>query len=364
MSRWVTSAAPLRTRSAAEQSPRPSQLFSQRSSLRSSNGGVGAVVRPQFPDGLLVSLAMATDVMITGSGIPLPSPGRAGAGALVRHDGTMIQVDAGPATTFRLTEAGVDITELAGLVITHHHSDHLMGIPDLVLTRWIRNGARPCPALPIHCPAGHAVDYVESLFHNLQPDIEARIGLAGFPDRPDPAVHPFEPQQTPTKVATFGAVLVESVLVEHGGVRPAVAYRFTTPDGVVVISGDTRACDAVERLATGADILVHEVLRSAKLLELGLPGPARGATSPTPRRGADARRSGRPCGSRATGAHAPHAGPRGARRHRSARRRRSLRWLHGQRRRRLRSPHRHDLTTPGTTSPACTPRRDQLGRGP
>ena len=214
---------------------------------------------------------MATDVMITGSGIPLPSPGRAGAGALVRHDGTIIQVDAGPATTFRLTEAGVDITELAGLVITHHHSDHLMGIPDLVLTRWIRNGARPCPALPIHCPAGHAVDYVESLFDNLQPDIEARIGLAGFPDRPDPAVHPFEPQQTPTQVTIFGDMLVESVLVEHGGVRPAVAYRFTTPDGVVVVSGDTRACDAVERLATGADILVHEVLRSAKLLELGLP---------------------------------------------------------------------------------------------
>ena len=214
---------------------------------------------------------MATDVIITGSGTPLPSPGRAGAGALVRHDGTMIQVDAGPATTLRLTEAGVDLTELAGLVITHHHSDHLMGIPDLVLTRWIRNGAHPCPALPIHCPAGHAVDYVESLFGNLQPDIEARIGLAGFPDRPEPAVHPFEPQETPAVVATFGDVLVESVLVEHGGVRPAVAYRFTTPDGVVVVSGDTRACDAVERLATGADILVHEVLRSARLLELGLP---------------------------------------------------------------------------------------------
>ena len=220
---------------------------------------------------LLVSGSMATSVMITGSGIPLPSPGRAGAGALVRHDDTLIQVDAGPATLFRLTEAGVDITRLASLVITHHHSDHLMGIPDLVLTRWIRNGERPCPPLPIHCPAGHAVDYVASLFHNLQPDIEARIGLAGFPDRPDPTVHPFEPRESPTAVATFGEVLVESVLVEHGGVRPAVAYRFSAPDGVVVVSGDTRACDAVEDLAAGADILVHEVLSSAKLIELGLP---------------------------------------------------------------------------------------------
>ena len=215
--------------------------------------------------------AMTTAVTITGSGIPMPSPGRAGAGALLRHDGTLIQVDAGPATLFRLTEAEIDLTQLAALVITHHHSDHLMGIPELVLTRWIRNGALPCPALPIYCPAGAAVRYVESLFDNLEADIEARIGLAGFPDRPEPEVHPFEPAAHPTVVARVGDVLVESVLVEHGDIQPAVAYRFTTPDGVVVVSGDTRACDAVERLATGADILVHEVLRSAKLLELGLP---------------------------------------------------------------------------------------------
>ena len=215
--------------------------------------------------------AMTTAVTITGSGIPMPSPGRAGAGALLRHDGTLIQVDAGPATLFRLTEAEVDITRLAALVITHHHSDHLMGIPELVLTRWIRNGALPCPALPIYTPAGAAVRYAESLFDNLEADIEARIGLTGFPDRPEPEVHPFEPAAHPTVVARVGDVLVESVLVDHGDIQPAVAYRFTTPDGVVVISGDTRACDAVERLATGADILVHEVLRSAKLLELGLP---------------------------------------------------------------------------------------------
>ena len=214
---------------------------------------------------------MATEVMITGSGIPLPSPGRAGAGALVRHDGTLIQVDAGPATLFRLTEAEVDITRLDALVITHHHSDHLMGIPELVLTRWIRNGVRPCEPLPIHCPDGPAIGYLESLLDNLAPDIAARIALAGFPDRPDPAVHAFEPATAPAAVATVGEVLIESVLVDHGEIHPAVAYRFTTPDGTVVVSGDTRACDSVENLAAGADILVHEVLSSAKLLDLGLP---------------------------------------------------------------------------------------------
>ena len=213
---------------------------------------------------------MTTEITITGSGIPMPSPGRAGAGALLRHDETLVQVDAGPATLFRLTEAGVDITRLAALVITHHHSDHLMGIPELVLTRWIRNGVRPCEALPIHCPDGPAVGYLESLLDNLEPDIAARVGLAGFPDRPEPAVHGFEPGPAPAAVATLGEVLVESVLVDHGEIHPAVAYRFTTPDGVVIVSGDTRACDTVENLAAGADILVHEVLSSRRLLEEGL----------------------------------------------------------------------------------------------
>lgn len=214
---------------------------------------------------------MTTAVTITGSGIPMPSPGRAGAGALVRHDDTLVQVDAGPATLFRLTEAGIDITRLAALVITHHHSDHLMGIPELVLTRWIRNGVRPCEALPIHCPGGPAVGYLKSLLDNLEPDIAARIALAGFPDRPEPAVRPFEPGAAPAPVTTVGDVLIESALVDHGEIHPAVAYRFTTPDGIVVVSGDTRACDAVESLAGGADILVHEVLSSRRLLEEGLP---------------------------------------------------------------------------------------------
>ena len=212
---------------------------------------------------------MTTTVTITGSGVPMPSPGRAGAGALVRHDSTLVQVDAGPATLFRLTEARVDITRLAALVITHHHSDHLMGIPELVLTRWIRNGVRPCPTLPVHCPDGPAVGYLESLLDNLEPDIAARIALAGFPDRPEPDVRPFRPGAAPAPVTTVGDVLVESVLVDHGEIHPAVAYRFTTPDGAVVISGDTRACDAVENLAAGADVLVHEVLSSRRLLEEG-----------------------------------------------------------------------------------------------
>ncbi len=83
---------------------------------------------------------MATSVTITGSGNPGPSPDRAGPGVLVRHDGLNLQFDAGRATVMRLTALGVRPPELDALFVTHHHSDHLTGLADLVLTRWILDG--------------------------------------------------------------------------------------------------------------------------------------------------------------------------------------------------------------------------------
>ena len=58
---------------------------------------------------------------------------------------------------------------------------------------------------------------------------------------------------------------VDAVGVHHEPVMGAVAYRVTTPTGVVVISGDTRVCDEVEELSTGADVLVHEACRTTPL---------------------------------------------------------------------------------------------------
>lgn len=214
---------------------------------------------------------MTTSVTITGSGTPMPSPGRAGPGALIQHDDTAIQVDAGRATALRLADAGISMPNLDALLVTHHHSDHMLGIPDLVLGRWISNGPRPCPSLPIHCPVGPVEQFVGNLFDRIGPDIENRFNQLRYVDPPDPTVHAFEPTAEPTTIAKYGEIVVDSVLVEHGGLEPAVSFRFTTPDGVIVISGDTRACDAVERFAAEADVLVHEAFSPELLARRGLP---------------------------------------------------------------------------------------------
>ena len=78
---------------------------------------------------------MATEVMLTGTGVPHPRPGRAGAGVLVRHDDVALQFDAGRATVMRLMEAGTPPHALTAVFLTHVHSDHLVGLPDLAMTR-------------------------------------------------------------------------------------------------------------------------------------------------------------------------------------------------------------------------------------
>jgi ribonuclease Z len=171
-----------------------------------------------------------------------------------------------------MTEAGADLTNLSALLITHHHSDHLLGIADIVITRWAAHGPSGCPPLDMYCPAGPAVDFLEHLFDHLEPDIQSRIGVSGYPIRPEPDISTFEPTaDEPVAVATIGDIDIQAVAVDHGDLEPAVAYRFTTPDGVIVISGDTTICPQLELFAAGADILVHEAFSSDMMLAAGQP---------------------------------------------------------------------------------------------
>lgn len=78
---------------------------------------------------------MGTAVVITGTGVPHVAPGRAGPGVLVSCGDVHIQFDAGRATALRLVEAGVRAGDLDALFVTHHHSDHLTGLTDVLFAR-------------------------------------------------------------------------------------------------------------------------------------------------------------------------------------------------------------------------------------
>lgn len=209
---------------------------------------------------------MTTEVILTGTGIPNPAPGRAGAGTLVRCGATALQFDAGRGTVMRLTEAGLQAFEVTALLLTHVHSDHLEGAPDLAMTRWIYDQFVHCGPLVVVAPSGPPARFVERMLEPFEDDIALRVGHVQD-DPPSVDLRPFEAGSEPREVwrATDGSIRVSAVLVHHEPVQPAVAYRVDTPDGGVVISGDTRCCDEVEALSVGAEVLVHEACRKRAL---------------------------------------------------------------------------------------------------
>lgn len=206
---------------------------------------------------------MPTEVILTGTGYPRPHPDRAGPGVMVRCGNCVLQFDAGRGTVMRLAALGVSCRQLSALFVTHHHSDHLVALPDVALTRWIARDAHLDDApLVVVAPEGPSARFAERLLEPWADDIAARIEQTGRSTVPQVQCLPFTVTSEATEVWRDGPVRVSACAVHHEPVQPSVAYRVDTPDGSVVISGDTRTCAEISTLAAGAEVVVHEVIRS------------------------------------------------------------------------------------------------------
>jgi ribonuclease Z len=212
---------------------------------------------------------MGTSVTLTGTGVPHPSPGRAGPGALVRVDDIALQFDAGRGTVLRLMEAGLEQAHLAAVFVTHVHSDHVMDLADVAMTRWILQQLVATGPLDIVVPRGAPERFVQRMLEPFADDIAVRMAH-GQPGPPEIRVYSFDVPETATLVwsSSDGSVVVDAIGVHHEPVAEAVAYRITSPSGVIVISGDTKACREVEELSRGVDLLVHEACRATALRDL------------------------------------------------------------------------------------------------
>jgi len=203
--------------------------------------------------------ADSTFVVILGTGTPNADPERSGpALAVVRGDRSYL-IDAGPGIVRRASAAsqrGVAAlrpSNLRTLFLTHLHSDHTVGLPDVILSAWTLERAVP---LEVYGPPGTKA-MVDHLLAAYAADIRNRI------DGLEPAnatghrvnVH----EIADGFVYRGGDVTVRAFAVPHGDWEHAFGYRFETPDRTIVISGDTRASDAVVRACNGCDILLHEV---------------------------------------------------------------------------------------------------------
>lgn len=199
-------------------------------------------------------------LVVLGTGTPNADPERSGpALAIVRGERSYL-VDAGPgivrraaAASQRHDMAALQPSQLRVLFLTHLHSDHTVGMPDVILSAWTLERDVP---LEVYGPPGTTA-MVEHLLAAYSADIRNRVdGLE--PANPNGwrvNVH----EITPGVVLDDGNVRVRAFAVPHGDWEVAFGYRFESTERSIVISGDTRASDAVVAACNGCDLLVHEV---------------------------------------------------------------------------------------------------------
>jgi ribonuclease Z len=206
---------------------------------------------------------MTMKVTITGTGMPLVQPHRAGPGVLVEIGDLALQFDAGRNTASRIVGAGVGLLDLNAVFLTHYHSDHVVGLADVVLTYWVLDFADQAKGLDIVAPNGHTMDYLDRMLDAWDHDLEVRAAHHGGGRSTIPRVsyQGFDVPDEPTEVWSRGDVRVLAGRVRHEPVIGAVGYRIESPDGVVAITGDTIVCDEVAALCEGADVVVYEAMR-------------------------------------------------------------------------------------------------------
>lgn len=207
-----------------------------------------------------------TFVVLLGTGMPRPDPKASGPAMAIVLGKQVFLVDAGPGVMRQLRAAGLPINGVTALFVTHLHSDHTLGYPDLIFTSWVMGRKT---ALRAYGPRGlqHMTDHLVEAYRE---DIDVRTeGL----EHQTPGGYAVHVREIDTGVVFDSAgVRVTAIPVLHGTWETSFAYRFDTPDRSVVISGDTRYSERLLEASRGVDILVHEVYPESRVKPEPRPG--------------------------------------------------------------------------------------------
>jgi len=205
--------------------------------------------------------AETAKVIILGSGTPIPDPTSSGPCVAVVVNGQAYLFDAGPgvvrqaeaaARKFRL--AALDAINLTRLFVTHLHSDHTLGYPDLMFTTWVVGRRR---SLEVYGPVGIGA-MTDHLMEAYAADIKVRTEGAEHLDRR--ALTANVQEITADGVVYRDAnVTVKAFSVPHGSWPQAFGYAIDAGGRSIVISGDTAPTEAIVEACHGCDVLVHEV---------------------------------------------------------------------------------------------------------
>ena len=220
-----------------------------------------------------------TQIVMLGTGTPIPDPERMGNAIAIVVDSTAYLFDAGTGVGRRAAAAGrkgvrAFAPTISGgqpsprfdrVFLTHLHSDHTLGLADVIFTPWIQGRKTP---LDIYGPPG-TQRLVKGILDGNSADIQERIHSSGGPSPEGwkSVVH----EILPGEVFHDSRITVTAFAVPHADWKHAYGYRVQTPDGVIVMSGDTRPSPAIAQQCHECDVLIHEVYSDSGFVNVPAP---------------------------------------------------------------------------------------------
>jgi ribonuclease Z len=222
--------------------------------------GSAAAIQQRAPAAGVSSDSSEARVVLLGTGTPIPDPERSGPSLAIVVNGASYLFDAGPGVVRRATAAAardsipaLRVAQLRYLFLTHLHSDHTLGLPDVMLTPAVMHRKVP---LNVYGPPGTRA-MVDGILRAYREDIDLRIH--GLERGDSSAYRVLVHEVKPGLVYRDSNVTVTAFPVLHGSWRASLGYRIDARGRSIVVSGDTRPTDAIVDACHGCDVLVHEV---------------------------------------------------------------------------------------------------------
>jgi len=198
-------------------------------------------------------------VVFLGTGTPGPTPNRQGPSLAVIAGGKAYLADVGVGVVRQANAAfangirALDASKLDIAFVSHLHSDHTLGLPDLILTPWVLGRTAP---LELYGPPGISA-MAENILKAYTEDIHIRISGLEQANKTGYKVNAHEIK--PGVIYQDSNVKVTAFAVRHGTWPLALGYRFDAAGKSIVFSGDTAPAESVVEACNGCDLLIHEV---------------------------------------------------------------------------------------------------------
>jgi ribonuclease BN (tRNA processing enzyme) len=208
----------------------------------------------------------STTIVLLGTGMPRPNPEASGPATAIVVGSRVFLFDAGAGVMRQLAAAGLPIDGVTALFVTHLHSDHTLGYPDLILTSWVMGRQRP---LAVFGPPGlqAMTDHILAAWHE-----DEQVRTDGLEHARENGYAVAVHEIAPGVVYDSAGVRITAIPVPHGSWKYAFGYRIDTPTRSIVISGDTRPSEVLQDAARGVDVLIHEAYPAVRLKVEERPG--------------------------------------------------------------------------------------------